>query len=84
MNEMNDDVHIKGNVYKKSLMTDDQRDLQERIARLLQGAKEKAIEADDMEAAAKYYIQKLESDLQANYRNNSTTSDQDIIFLTMR
>jgi hypothetical protein len=52
----------------------------------LEEAKVKAIESENAEAAAKYYIQKLEEDLKVNYNNSSipNTNDNDIVFLTMR
>jgi hypothetical protein len=86
MNSTNDEIHIRGKVFKKSLMTEDQLDLENRIAILLEEAKVKAIESENAEAAAKYYIQKLEEDLKVNYNNSSipNASDNDIVFLTMR
>jgi hypothetical protein len=86
MNSTNDEIHIRGKVFKKSLMTEDQLDLENRIAILLEEAKVKAIESENAEAAAKYYIQKLEEDLKVNYNNSSipNTNDNDIVFLTMR
>lgn len=85
MNNETDEIHIRGKVYKKSLMTNDQLDLENRIAVLLEDAKQLAIDSENAEAAAKYYIQKLEEDLKVNYNNSSPNSDgDDIVFLTMR
>ena len=82
----NDEIHIRGRVYKKSHMTEDQLDLEDRIAKLLEEARIKAIESENAEAAAKYYIEKLDKDLQSN--NNAVVFDgsnsDDIMFLTMR
>ena len=67
-------------------MTEDQLDLESRIAQLLEEARIKSIESQNAEAAAKYYIEKLDKDLQSN--NNAVTLDgsnsNDIMFLTMR
>lgn len=82
----NEEIHIRGRVYKKSCMTEDQLDLESRIAQLLEEARIKSIESQNAEAAAKYYIEKLDKDLQSN--NNAVTLDgsnsNDIMFLTMR
>jgi ribosomal 50S subunit-recycling heat shock protein len=82
----NEEIHIRGRVYKKSYMTEDQLDLESRIAQLLEEARIKSIESQNAEAAAKYYIEKLDKDLQSN--NNAVTLDgsnsNDIMFLTMR
>jgi hypothetical protein len=82
----NDEIHIRGRVYKKSHMTEDQLDLENRIAQLLEEARLKAIESENAEAAAKYYIEKLDKDLQSNINAvvfDGSNSD-DIMFLTMR
>jgi len=84
MHNSNDEIHIRGKVYNLSQMTEDQIDLNNRVSRLLESARLKHIEAEDDEAAAKFYIEKLEQDLQNNYNAGSVASDDNIMFLTMK
>ena len=94
MNVSNNEINIRGKVYSLSQMSEDQLDLNERASRLLKSAKEKYMQAEDDEAAAKYYIEKLEQDLKANYKdsgqniqtnnNVDNNNNDDIVFLTMR
>lgn len=87
-----DEITIRGKIYSLSQMSEDQLDLNERASRLLKSAKEKYMQAEDDEAAAKYYIEKLEQDLKMNYKetgqnaqnHNNVKNDNDIVFLTMR